>query len=197
MTTTTNIKRARTVATLRDLSTWRLADMADSPSAPDNESSPGAVFLRSVRDDLADRLEYADDVAIDDFEDEIHEIADSAPDVYTTRRWAEFVDLAAWGEDPTDLGADATDMTAAAGVCLYMIAERLARALLDLAIETETDETAEHPADCLYCAAGEGYVHNYEPPATRAPRMPGGSVMTAGSMRCAVTLDNRRRARVG
>lgn len=28
----------------------------------------------------------------------------------------------------------------------------------------QTDPAPEHPADCAFCAAGEGGIHNYEPP---------------------------------
>lgn len=72
------------------------------------------------------------------------EIADAAPDVYTHTRWQEFADLGAWQEDPTEIGSDGSDMTAAAGVCLYMIAERLAWALLgELAEQDDEDDDEE------------------------------------------------------
>ena len=62
--------------------------------------------------------------------DDIAEVADSAPSVYTAARWAQFADLAAWNEDIADYGP-LDDLTASAGVALYMIAERLAAALVE------------------------------------------------------------------
>ena len=116
--------------------------------------SPGALFLRSVADDLAERIAYAfadpdlDPASCDlarELEEEVHEVADAAPSVYTFTRWQEFTDLAAWQEDTTELGVTLEraynlrgargggndDLTGAAGVALYMIAERLARALVE------------------------------------------------------------------
>ena len=79
-----------------------------------------------------------------------HGVADDAPSIYTHQRWQEFVDLAAYLEDPSEYGIDLTDSERYAGVCLYMIAERLVRALVDEAEErqgeyddTEDDDTEE------------------------------------------------------
>lgn len=99
----------------------RLAECGD----PDSSDSPGARFLEYVQDRVNEAREYGE---LD--QDRIHEIADGAPDVYTHKLWAEFVDLEAYNEDPTDLGCDGTNMTQAAAVCLYIIAERLANALI-------------------------------------------------------------------
>lgn len=141
--------------TFRDLSTWHLANLAGcgSPDRPDGigvsppadlstvAPSPGALYLRSVADDLAERIAYA--FADDDprqydpgelpymLADELHEVADAAPSIYTGARWAEFADLAAWDEDPSDIGGWPADLNDAAGMALYMIAERLAWALVE------------------------------------------------------------------
>ena len=141
-----------TPPTFRDLTTWHLANLAGcgSPDRPDGigvsppadlstvDPSPGAKFLRSVADDTAERIAYhfADDDPRQydpaDLADMLaEEVADGAPSIYTFTRWQEFTDLAAWQEDATELGASADDLTAAAGVALYMIAERLALALVD------------------------------------------------------------------
>ena len=138
--------------TFRHLTTWHLANLAGcgSPDRPDGIGvsppadlstvvpSPGALFLRSVADDLAERIAYVfadlDPAGCDlarELEEELYEVADAAPSVYTGARWAEFADLAAWDEDAAELGASADDLTGAAGVALYMIAERLARALVE------------------------------------------------------------------
>jgi hypothetical protein len=98
---------------------------------PDTQDSPGARLLDHVRDAVSEHIEWVDEPVTDPFDygDAINEIADGAPDVYTHARWLEFVDLCAYEEDPSELGADCSDMTVAAGVALYMIAERLATAL--------------------------------------------------------------------
>lgn len=106
------------------LNPYQLAELADCAS-PDTLTSPGAMFLLHVQDATADHVSHGGDA------DDLSEIADNAPNVYTWKRWQEFTDLAAWQEDATELGASTDDMTAAAGVCLYLIAERLARALIE------------------------------------------------------------------
>ncbi len=105
---------------------WQLARLADCAD-PDSLESPGAEWLKMVAS------------SADDIEDPetIGEVADSCVPVYTHNRWQVFVDLAAYQEDPTDLGADAEDMTQCAGVCLYLIAERLLGAL---ATEADDDQ---------------------------------------------------------
>lgn len=103
---------------------YALARLAECAS-PDSLDSPGARFLASVADAVADHIDY-NEGAWDD--DDAHEIADGAVPVYTHERWQVFVDLAAYQEDPSEWG-EITDMTEAAAVCLYMIAERLACAV--------------------------------------------------------------------
>lgn len=113
---------------MSDRTVWQLARLAECAD-PDTFESAGAKFLIHVEDAVAEALE-ADELD----EDRIHEIADSAPDVYTFQRWLEFVDLAAWQEDLDDYVPDpsmSNDMSAMAGVALYMIAERLVRALAE------------------------------------------------------------------
>lgn len=146
-------------------STWALANLADcgGPDRPDHyglayetegdpDPSPGATFLRRVEDgarelwedrdtdaDPGDWLDHADDGGA------VFEIADGAPSVYTYERWREFTDLAAWQEDPSELGygGEGTSMEGLAGVCLYMIAERLAWALLREWAEEAADDESE------------------------------------------------------
>lgn len=142
----------RSTPTFHDLTTWHLADLAEcgSPDRPDGigcapprdpstvKPSPGAKFLRSVADDLAGRIKYyfedLDPACCDlerELENEVHEVADGAVPIYTGERWAVFADLAAWQEDPGDIGGWPADLTDAAGAALYLIAERLARALVE------------------------------------------------------------------
>jgi hypothetical protein len=97
-------------------------------------------MLESVRDAVVDAWEYNDkQVGEDEALGLVLEAADGGPDIYTHQMWSEFVDLCAYNEDPTELGADASDMDHCARVCLYMIAERCARAVMDglLALEDE------------------------------------------------------------
>ena len=102
-----------------------LASMADCAS-PDSEDSPGARFLGLVADNVVEAVEN------DDNRDDIpFQAADECVPIYTYDVWRTFVDLAAWQEDPTELGRDGSDMEQAAKVCLYIIGERLAAAVLD------------------------------------------------------------------
>jgi len=126
------------IADIRGLSVNQLVKLADCAS-PDSMTSPGAAFLESVRDAVADTIE-PDGTLRDDSR---HEIADGAPDVYTVTRWAEFVDLAAYQEEP-DCGEWPSDLTDAAGVALYQIAARLISAILD---DIDTDETEDDDSE--------------------------------------------------
>ncbi len=136
--------------------TWQLARLADcaDPDKPDGlawpyvdgdeerarmnaDASPGAQFLRRVEDNV---LEWFDNEQSGDFDDYAGELADNAVPVYTHERWRVFVDLAAYDEDISELGSDSSDLTEAAGVALYLIAERLARALHDEYAEADEDD---------------------------------------------------------
>ena len=136
---TTDTRFAPVLEAVNDLNPYHLAAEAEC-STPDSLTSAGARMLTSVQDAFAEALESAldDDPDLDVIDwanDEAHEIADNAPDVYTATRWAEFVDLGAYNEDPTDLGFDGSDMEAGAGICLYIIAERLVHRLAETAAE--------------------------------------------------------------
>lgn len=131
-------------AAIGDLTAYRLASEAGCAS-PDSPTSPGAAMLESVRGDLLERIEYAvdgDEIGTADdlndwANDARHEIADNAPDVYTYQRWQEFLDLAAWEveDDAAELCGDDAPMTDLAGVCLYLIAETLVGALVEIVAE--------------------------------------------------------------
>lgn len=123
---------------LGDLGPFSLAGYADCMS-PDGIDSPGAHFLIQVRDDVEEALGLsADGETVSD--DIAHDIADSAVPIYTHERWLVFVDLGAYQEDASELGADTSDLSGAAGVALYMIAERLVTALVALAAERREDD---------------------------------------------------------
>ena len=109
---------------------YQLANLAGVIS-PDSLESQGALFLLSIAEDYTDRYYEG---SMD--EDTVYEIADNAVPIYTHERWEVFVDLAAYTEeDPT--GFEPGDLTSAAGIALYMIAERLVQALMD---EREEEE---------------------------------------------------------
>jgi hypothetical protein len=133
-----------------DWTDYTLANAADV-ALPDKPDSPGAKFLIHVRDAVLEAVEWEIDQgrelaeAVEAVRDGgIHEIADGAPDVYTYQRWQEFVDLAAWQEDISEYGDMGDDLTGAAGVALYMIAERVTVAILD---DLEPDEDDEDDED--------------------------------------------------
>lgn len=138
--TSTSTANAAGLAALAELNAYHLADMAGC-ACPDSHESAGAKMLHHVRDGMIEALDYGTPDEIRDGS-ALHEIADGAPDVYTHTRWAEFVDLAAHQEEP-ELGAWPEDLTDAAGIALYQIADRLAGALLDLYEETSSDDEGE------------------------------------------------------
>lgn len=128
---------------------YELANMADVAS-PDSSESQGALFLLDILSDVneftADALQGAD------LGDEAHTIADEA--VYrlesrgTYRKWAAFCDLAAWQEDPSDLGYESfSDLNEGADVCLFMIADRLAMTLLEELAAEESDDDEDDDAE--------------------------------------------------
>lgn len=134
---------------IRTFNPFQLARIADCGS-PDSEDSPGASMLAGVLSSFTEAVEYAADAwpeygptemaeHIRD-DDAGHEAADSAPSVYTYDMWKQFVDLAAWQEDPSEIGADETrDMEKMGSACLYLIARRLWDALAEALAEFEDD----------------------------------------------------------
>lgn len=140
-----------------NLTTWQLANMADcaSPDVPDHcgleprttvtdPPSPGAEFLRRIARDVEEGIDYNPGARTpEDLEDLASETADNAVPIYTHQKWATFVDLAAYTEDPTELGFDGSDMEKGADACLYLIGSRLAGALIELHFERLEDEDDE------------------------------------------------------
>lgn len=133
---------------------FALATLADCYS-PDGPDSPGAQFLARVAEAVAEHCnQYAgtpedgDDWPLIVGEltdgDAAHEIANSAVPICTHDQWATFVDLGAYNEDLTGWGEiNGDNLTdSVAGVALYMIADRLVRALaeeLTEALDTDAD----------------------------------------------------------
>lgn len=139
-----------TLTDVRSLTAYSLATHAGC-GTPDTSTSEGAQMLSRVRDDVIELVEsYRDsnpdapwsdlaDAGKVDYSGEVSTISDGGPSVYTYTMWQQFVDLAAYQEDPTELGSDGSDMAQAAGLCLYIIADRLAWALLSELSEQDDD----------------------------------------------------------
>ncbi len=138
---------------------YRLSDEA-GVQGPDNRESPGALFLRSVRDAAVSYYDEAPNVlrenewATDDdwWHDATHELADNAVPLPTHRRWQVFTDLCLWADEATldipaltrDVSAgrgEEVDMTAQATAVIYEVAHRLTWIIL-----TELTNEAEVPA---------------------------------------------------
>lgn len=168
-TTTLESKIAARVAECQAIRVWALSDQdMGYCGSPDSDTSAGAVFLDAVRSNVIERWEshapecpyLVDDAACEcsTIDDAVSEIADGAPDVYTATRWAEFVDLAAYSEEPEITDTWPESLTDAAGQALYQIAERLARALFqwlgdltDYDCEGHESLAAEHMGESVYC----------------------------------------------
>ena len=132
------------MTTLDDIEGMTEYDLAREASCghPANPDSPGAALLTSVRDNIVAAVKNGDlDVRSERTWDRtIEETADGAPSDYTYPRWLEFIDLEAWQEIPDDYDAEPGDMTALAGIRLYMIAKRLCQALLESLAEDAEEE---------------------------------------------------------
>ena len=128
------------------LGVWRLARGAGTVD-PDTADSPGGAFLRSVAEEVCERVAWCveqGDCASDEvLADLAHEVADGAASVEGAatvaghEAWSIFVDLAAWRIDTTDYGPPvADDLTGTVARCaLYVIARDLAGWLLSNADE--------------------------------------------------------------
>ncbi len=126
------------VSEIKELSAYELATLADC-SYPDGRTSEGALFLNGVRDAVIGSF-----VAGELTEDEIHEIADSAPSIYTYTLWQQFADLAAYNE-VLDVMPDS--LSDAANVALYQIADRLATELARMLNDNYDDDDEEKDGD--------------------------------------------------
>ncbi|AFV51386.1 hypothetical protein FDG66_gp66 [Streptomyces phage phiCAM] len=126
-------------------SAYSLASDADT-LCPDSLESPGARLLSSVRDSVIEAVEWKvehDGLSLTEAAeevrdgDELGEIADGAPSVYTHQVWTEFLDLGGYNEDlePHDLNVD--DLNKIPGIALYHIAYRLASVLLEEIADSE------------------------------------------------------------
>jgi hypothetical protein len=136
---------------LSERNPFQLSGTADS-GHPESESSAGSVFLSLVRDSIHDFLLDLDEdgrneLRQDELDDNgsLHELSDAAVPIYTHKLWSVFVDLSAFNEDPSDLGYDSSaGMEELARVCVFLIADRLIRTIVDeaKAALVEGDESA-------------------------------------------------------
>jgi hypothetical protein len=125
------------------LNAFQLARLADC-SSPDTLESAGARFLLGVQEDVAETVDYYTDGSTDDQRTEdSHEIANNAVPIYTHDLWLTFVDLGAYNEDLDEVcfpwGNLQDDSENYPHTALYLIAERLATALLDDITSSEDD----------------------------------------------------------
>lgn len=133
-----NAAMIKGIDTIRELNAFELARLAEC-GHPDAIDSAGAEFLASV---LRAFIEMAEDVEPEDFDREViedysgirHQAIDGSVPFITHQVWATFTDLAAYQEDPSELGYGTDgviEMERLAQVCLYLIADRLGAALAD------------------------------------------------------------------
>ena len=119
---------------------WMLASSADC-AAPERNEKMGADFLISIFTDFLYIAQNDLDVSGGDGAYDIrralerfewHETAYNAIPVYTHAKWQTFVELGAYDEDVLDL-VDSRKVTGGnvANAALYIIADRLLRALLE------------------------------------------------------------------
>lgn len=122
---------------------YQLANMAEC-AGPDTNTSPGAIWLAMVAYDALELVEGWDRKAqtLEELEDDIPERVDQLVPIYTYEKWQVFVDLAAWTEDISDLG-EPEDMDQGASYALYIIAERLIRAIVEDQADRVEDEEEE------------------------------------------------------
>jgi hypothetical protein len=124
---------------IADMRRWELANLADCSA--DNDQA--ADFLEGIADAV---VEATGDV---DAEDIYHgmfrggradEIADQAPSPYTATMWLQFVGTAAHGEDIAEfIDPVEFDFDKYARVALYVIAQRLVSALVNMIADNITD----------------------------------------------------------
>ncbi len=125
----------------RELTANRLANMAVT-ACPDNDESAGAEFLRGVRNAVINAFDFDPSTN----EDAAREIADDSPSIYTYEMWYEFTDLGAFNEDISDLVSEDADMDTRARLSLYVVAERLARDLIN-EVRDAVDSDTTNPED--------------------------------------------------
>ena len=164
------------IDTINNLSAYGLASMADVAS-PDALGSPGAQFLTSVRDSLAEWVEYVLDTydvqsLPETAQDNAFEQVDACVPVYTRQIWQTFVDLCAY-HDESDGEFDGGTMTEKASYVLAHIAERLFVALAEEYVSAyvaaqdaalgfcDADDDEEYVSVCPACGAYIDYCQGH------------------------------------
>ena len=107
---------------------YRLAREGEIAS-PDSTTSPGAVWLNSVRDAALELREEIREDGTADVDDRVHQLSEAAVEVYTYPLWQIFVDLCLFSE-PVPSWTDTVDMTMLANYITQDVAERLIRRIL-------------------------------------------------------------------
>ena len=148
------------LADVKARSVYFLANEADCSVTTSDVTDSGTAMLIEVRDavvelvesNMGDKSSYfcqaveTEDPSQVDYDGAVHMIADGAVSIWTGERWEQFTSLRAWTEDPTDIGFEFGpdgDMEKAAGCCVFLIADRLARSLVDELVQA----AAEDPED--------------------------------------------------
>lgn len=131
---------------VRGATVYSIAHAADV-YLPDSDNSPGAEWLRTLRDAAVETFDLDDNggEVSDTVSQMLAENEGDAPYVIGTHRaWSVFVDLGAYNEDLTDLGYEsipANDLSKAVDLALYQVAERVLYGALEaLAQEAETED---------------------------------------------------------
>lgn len=123
----------RAVSRVRDVTLTDLAGLADTPLDLDDV---GTRWVESIIDDVVEVIEYANPKGPEDIDrlaDEwAAEMADGAVPIYPDDLFRVVLSLRAWHEPIDELGVP-RDLLNTAGWAVYMIADRIIRALLDLA----------------------------------------------------------------
>ncbi len=119
----------------RDLSNSDLADCG-RPDAPD---SAGALLLAETRKSFLTFIDDSSQAMPDDIRENAGEIVDGDVSIYTHQKWMEFVDLAAYAEEPED-GEWPSDLDERADAALYQILERMVYRFADMLAEAEAED---------------------------------------------------------
>lgn len=139
----TTTARATVLADIADWSAYRLANEAEC-FGPDSLDSEGAQFLERVRNAVLDidgiGEMSSDDLDTIDDDGTLGQIADDAPSVYTFTKWRQFVDIGAWQEDVSELSEDTSDIDSLASLALNIIADRLARVIVEAIAESARED---------------------------------------------------------
>lgn len=132
----------------REHSPYYLAEQADC-GVPDRQDSPGAEFLKDVRDAALAVWEASPDG--EDYSDEASRIGQLSSGygvftVWTTEQWRTWVDLAMWQEDLYEFyseGMSTEDVVDLPATAARIVGERLAMVILASLIEAREADEAE------------------------------------------------------